>query len=121
MTSRVHDATTPQQTQEGSTTMKNPISRMQKTLLWVTIVPMLAIGILGGVGTYSNLSHRYGGETALGALAAGEGATAVMALVLLVTTLFNRPAPLVVRLGLWALPAAAAAMGATAAKGIGQT
>ncbi|MEW1804697.1 hypothetical protein AB0428_33365, partial [Streptomyces virginiae] len=99
MTSRVHESTAPQQTQEGSTTMKNPISRMQKTLLWVTIVPMLAIGILGGVGTYSNLSHRYGGETALGALAAGEGATAVMALVLLVTTLFNRPAPLVVRLG----------------------
>ncbi|WP_329449430.1 conjugal transfer protein (plasmid) [Streptomyces sp. NBC_01426] len=121
MTPRVHDTTPPHETQEGSTTMKNRLSRTQKILLSVTIVPMLAIGVLGGVGTYSNLSHRYGGETALGALAAGEGATAVMALVLLVTTLFNRPAPLVVRLGLWALPAAAAAMGATAANGIGQT
>ncbi|MGX1659250.1 hypothetical protein ACWIGH_30465, partial [Streptomyces albidoflavus] len=47
-------------------------------------------------------------RAALGALAAGEGATAVMALVLLVTTLFGRTAPVVVRLGLarnrWARP-----------------
>ncbi|MER8237431.1 conjugal transfer protein [Streptomyces sp. NPDC094049] len=101
--------------------MKNPISRIQKTLVIATIVPMVAIGVLGGIGTYTNLSAKYGGETALGALAAGEGATAVMALVLLVTTLFNRPAPQIVRAGLWALPAAAAVMGATAATGLGQT
>ncbi|MFC9265624.1 conjugal transfer protein [Streptomyces hydrogenans] len=101
--------------------MKNPISKLQKTLLIATIVPMVAIGVLGGIGTYNNLSVKYGGETALGALAAGEGATAVMALVLLVTTLFSRPAPRIVRAGLWALPAAAAVMGATAAEGLGQT
>ncbi|MEU8764953.1 conjugal transfer protein [Streptomyces sp. NPDC048659] len=101
--------------------MKNPISKLQKTLLIATIVPMVAIGVLGGIGTYNNLSVKYGGETALGALAAGEGATAVMALVLLVTTLFSRPAPRIVRAGLWALPAAAAVMGATAAHGLGQT
>ncbi|MGW8768698.1 conjugal transfer protein [Streptomyces sp. NPDC055815] len=101
--------------------MKNPLSKMQKTLLIATILPMLAIGVLGGIGTYSNLSARYGSETALGALGAGEGATAILALVLLVTTLFSRPAPRIVRAGLWALPGAAAVMGATAAEGLGQT
>ncbi|MFD4570515.1 conjugal transfer protein [Streptomyces sp. NPDC058467] len=91
------------------------------TLLSVTALVMVGVGVLGGVGTYSNLAHRYGSETALGALGAGEGATAVLALVLLVTTVFNRTAPRLVRLGLWALPTAAAVMGATAAEGIGQT
>jgi len=100
---------------------KKPLGWVKVTLLFITAVVMVGVGVLGGVGTYSNLSHRYGGETALGALGAGEGATAVLALVLLVTTVFGRPAPKLVRLGLWALPAAAAAMGATAAHGTGQT
>ncbi len=100
---------------------KKPLGGVKITLLSITAAVMVGVGVLGGVGTYSNLSHRYGSETALGALGAGEGATAVLALVLLVTTLFNRAAPKLVRLGLWALPAAAAVMGATAAKGIGQT
>lgn len=101
--------------------MKKSLGWVKITLLSVTALVMVGVGALGGVGTYSNLSHRYGGETALGALGAGEGATAVLALVLLVTTVFNRPAPKLVRLGLWALPAAAAVMGATAANGTGQT
>ncbi|MEU3078529.1 conjugal transfer protein [Streptomyces laurentii] len=100
---------------------KRKLSKMQRNLLAVTVVPMVAVGVLGGIGTFNNLSTAYGGETALGALAAGEGATAILALVLLVTTLFGRSAPLVVRAGLWALPAAAAVMGATAAHGKGQT
>ncbi|OYP09977.1 hypothetical protein CFC35_41920 [Streptomyces sp. FBKL.4005] len=101
--------------------MKKPLGRVKIGLLIITALVMVGVGILGGVGTYSNLSGRYGGETALGALGAGEGATAVLALVLLVTTVFGRPAPRVVRLGLWALPAAAGIMGATAADGMGQT
>ncbi|MFF2228952.1 conjugal transfer protein, partial [Streptomyces globisporus] len=76
--------------------------------------------IAGGVGTYTNLGAKYGEGTAVGALAAGEGATAVLALVLLVTTLLGQSAPALVRAGLWALPAAAAAMGATAAADLGQ-
>ncbi|MER7659814.1 conjugal transfer protein [Streptomyces albidoflavus] len=101
--------------------MKKPLGWVKITLLSITALVMVGVGVLGGVGTYSNLSHRYGGETALGALGAGEGATAVLALVLLVTTVFGRPSPKLVRLGLWALPAAAAVMGATAADGTGQT
>ncbi|MFJ8677721.1 conjugal transfer protein [Streptomyces sp. NPDC093589] len=101
--------------------MKKPLGWVKISLLAITALVMVGVGILGGVGTYSNLSSRYGGETALGALGAGEGATAVLALVLLVTTVFNRPSPRLVRFGLWALPAAAAVMGATAAEGTGQT
>ncbi|MFF2902848.1 conjugal transfer protein [Streptomyces sp. NPDC057966] len=96
------------------------LTRMQKTVLVTAIIPMVAVGVAGGIGTYTNISGKYGEGTAVGALAAGEGATAVLALVLLVTTLLGQSAPALVRAALWALPAAAAAMGATAATGIGQ-
>lgn len=100
--------------------MKQQLTKTQKVVLWLAIVPMIAVGVAGGVGTYTNISGKYGSGTAVGALAAGEGATAVLALVLLVTTLLGQSAPALVRTGLWALPAAAAVMGATAAKDIGQ-
>ncbi|NEC15083.1 conjugal transfer protein [Streptomyces sp. SID8014] len=93
----------------------------QKWLLGLVIAPMLAVGVAGGIGTYGNISGKYGSSTATGALAAGEGATVVLALVLLITTLLGQAAPSLVRLGLWLLPAAAGVMGATAAEGAGQT
>ncbi|MFH9988434.1 conjugal transfer protein [Streptomyces luteogriseus] len=82
---------------------------------------MLATGVFGGIGTYSNIGHAYGKGTALGALAAGEGATAVLALVLLGLTMLGQSSPRIVRIGLWALPAAAAVMGAMAAPDPGRT
>ncbi|MEV0991830.1 hypothetical protein [Streptomyces sp. NPDC049949] len=82
---------------------------------------MLATGAAGGVGTFSNIKGAYGSGTALGALAAGEGATAVLALVLLGLTMLGQAAPLVVRAGLWLLPAAASVMAGMAADGPGRT
>ncbi|WP_229859909.1 conjugal transfer protein [Streptomyces anandii] len=82
---------------------------------------MVATGAAGGVGTFSNISRAYGQGTALGAVAAGEGATAVLALVLLGLTMLGQSSPLPVRLGLWALPAAASVMAATAATDPGRT
>ncbi|MFK0114959.1 conjugal transfer protein [Streptomyces sp. NPDC090994] len=82
---------------------------------------MLGTGVFGGIGTYSNIGHSYGKGTALGALAAGEGATAVLALVLLGLTMLGQSSPRIVRAGLWALPAAAAVMGAMAAPDPGRT
>ncbi|MFB8384973.1 conjugal transfer protein [Streptomyces rubiginosohelvolus] len=112
----------PGQTEDApETTTRRKLTGMQIGLLIAVIAPMIAVGIAGGIGTYSNISGKYGGETATGALAAGEGATVVLALVLLVTTLLGQAAPRIVRLGLWLLPAAAGVMGATAAKGVGQT
>ncbi|WP_225611455.1 conjugal transfer protein, partial [Streptomyces sp. H28] len=81
---------------------------------------MLATGVFGGIGTYSNIGDSYGKGTALGALAAGEGATAVLALVLLGLTMLGQSSPRIVRMGLWALPAAAAVMGAMAAPDLGR-
>jgi hypothetical protein len=92
------------------------LSRTQKIVLGAAFVPMLATGIAGGAGTYSNISSAYGTGTALGAVAAGEGATAVLALVLLGLTMLGQASPLVIRLGLWALPAAASGMSAMAAE-----
>ena len=103
------------------TEKKNKLTKMQRTLLVLTIIPILGVGVMGGIGTYTNLSAVYGKGTALGALAAGEGATAVMALILVITTALGQSSPLIVRAGLWALPLAAAGMGATAAEGIGET
>ncbi|MFD5415753.1 hypothetical protein [Streptomyces nojiriensis] len=82
---------------------------------------MIGTGVMGGAGTYSNISHAYGTGTALGAVAAGEGATAVLGLVLLGLTMLGQSSPRVIRLGLWALPAAASVMAAMAAPDAGRT
>ncbi|MFE7973746.1 conjugal transfer protein [Streptomyces shenzhenensis] len=97
------------------------LNRVQIGVLTTAFVPMLATGVVGGIGTYSNIGHAYGKGTALGALGAGEGATAVLALVLLGLTLLGQSSPRVIRAGLWALPAAAAFMGAMAAPDPGRT
>lgn len=97
------------------------LTHTQIGVLAAAFVPMLATGVFGGIGTYSNIGHAYGKGTALGALAAGEGATAVLALVLLGLTMLGQSSPRIVRAGLWALPAAAAVMGAMAAPDAGRT
>lgn len=100
---------------------RKPLTKVQIGVLTAAFVPMLATGVVGGIGTYSNIGHAYGTGTALGALGAGEGATAVLALVLLGLTMLGQSSPRVVRIGLWALPAAAAVMGAMAAPDAGRT
>ncbi|MCX4541906.1 hypothetical protein [Streptomyces sp. NBC_01565] len=97
------------------------LTRAQKIVLTAAFVPMLATGAAGGAGTFSNIKGAYGSGTALGAVAAGEGATAVLALVLLGLTMLGQASPPVVRIGLWLLPTAAAAMAAMAAEGAGRT
>ncbi|UDM01260.1 conjugal transfer protein [Streptomyces longhuiensis] len=104
-----------------TTQPRKPLSKVQIIVLSAAFVPMLATGAFGGIGTYSNISRAYGKGTALGAVAAGEGATAVLALVLLGLTMLGQSSPRIVRLGLWALPAAASAMAAMAADDPGTT
>ncbi|MGW1814122.1 hypothetical protein ACWCQM_11250 [Streptomyces sp. NPDC002125] len=84
----------------------------QKWVLALATLPMIAVGIGGAIGTYANATaelHR--AETALGVVAAGEGATLVAAIVMIGVTMLGQAAPLVVRAALWALPAAASTMG----------
>ncbi|MGW7194989.1 conjugal transfer protein [Streptomyces chryseus] len=102
-------------------TTRQSLTKVQKVVLTAAFVPMLATGVAGGAGTYSNISHAYGSGTALGAVAAGEGTTAVLALVLLGLTMLGQSSPTIIRVGLWALPAAASAMAATAADDPGRT
>ncbi|WP_327168805.1 conjugal transfer protein [Streptomyces subrutilus] len=102
-------------------TTRRSLSTVQRVVLTAAFVPMLATGVAGGVGTYSNISRAYGSGTALGAVAAGEGATAVLALVLLGLTMLGQASPRIIRLGLWALPAAASVMAAMAADDPGRT
>ncbi|MFF7388909.1 conjugal transfer protein [Streptomyces scabiei] len=100
---------------------RRELTNPQIAVLAAAFVPMLATGVAGGYGTYSNISHAYGTGTALGAVAAGEGATAVLALVLLGLTMLGQSSPSVVRTGLWVLPAAASVMAAMAAPDLGRT
>ncbi len=92
-----------------------PLTGAQRVVLGLAFVPMLATGGAGGYGTFSNIKGAYDSGTALGAVAAGEGATAVLALVMLGLTMLGQSSPAVVRAGLWALPAAASVMSAVAA------
>ncbi|MFF6940768.1 conjugal transfer protein [Streptomyces lavendulae] len=103
------------------TTTRKALTKAQKIVLTAAFVPMLATGVAGGVGTFSNISRAYGSGTALGAVAAGEGATAVLALVLLGLTMLGQSSPGIIRVGLWALPAAASVMAAMAADDPGRT
>ncbi|MFG3169235.1 conjugal transfer protein [Streptomyces sp. NPDC048200] len=105
----------------NATVSRRSLSRAQKIVLTAAFVPMVATGVAGGAGTFSNISTSYGRGTALGAVAAGEGATAVLALVLLGLTMLGQSSPHTVRLGLWALPAAATVMAATAGTDAGHT
>ncbi|WP_421108271.1 hypothetical protein [Streptomyces sp. NEAU-S77] len=93
------------------------LSRGQAYVLGAAAVPMVAFGGMGAWGTYSNITsvfHR--SATALGVVAAGEGATLVLALVLVGLTMLGQSAPAAVRIGLWTLPAVASLTGVAVAK-----
>ncbi|MEV3996727.1 hypothetical protein AB0K62_13755 [Streptomyces halstedii] len=107
-TSPTPDQVTP--TAGGSLVRK--LTTGQKVVLALATLPMIAVGIGGAIGTYANATaelHR--SETAIGVVAAGEGATLVAAIVMIGVTMLGQAAPLVVRAALWALPAAASTMG----------
>lgn len=92
------------------------LTRGQKTVLTLTTLPMAAVGGFGGWGTYTNIVTEFGrAATAAGAVAAGEGVTLVLALVMIVLTMFGQSSPAVVRAGLWLAPLAASAIGLTVA------
>lgn len=88
------------------------LTKGQAVILGTAVVPMLAAGGLGGWGTYANVLVEFGrGATAIGVVAAGEGVTLVLALVMVGLTMLGQSAPLAVRTGMWAAPLAAAGIG----------
>ncbi|MEU3602251.1 hypothetical protein ABZ714_26565 [Streptomyces sp. NPDC006798] len=94
------------------------LTRGQAVILGAAAVPMLVVGGLGAWGTFTNIKRQFPEDaTALGVVAAGEGATLVLALVMVGLTLLGQSSPTVVRLGLWLLPAVASGTGAVIADG----
>ncbi|MFC9606086.1 hypothetical protein ACFTTN_21805 [Streptomyces niveus] len=90
----------------------NKLTRGQIACLIGATVPMIAAGGLGGWGTYTNIAAEFGrAATAIGVVAAGEGVTLVLAMVMVGLTLLGQSSPAPVRAGLWLAPIAAAATG----------
>ena len=88
------------------------LTRGQIVAFTAATLPMIAVGVGGGIGTYNNAKTQLGsGETALGMLAAGEGATLVAAIVMIAVTMLGQAAPRTARAALWLVPLAAAVMG----------
>lgn len=88
------------------------MSKGQVAVLVATATPMAAVGAAGGVATYVNMDnvlHR--SASALGLVAAGEGAVLICALVSLAVTLMGQHTPAPVRLGMWLVPLVASGTG----------
>ncbi|GGS47926.1 hypothetical protein [Streptomyces violaceus] len=92
------------------------LTRGQVVVLGAAAVLMVAVGGFGGWGTYSNaVSEFHRQATAAGVVAAGEGLTLILAMVMLGRTMMNQSSPAVVRVGMWLAPASASCIGVTIA------
>lgn len=92
------------------------LTRGQAIVLGAATIPMIGAGVAGGWGTYTNIVTEFGrAATALGVVAAGEGVTLVLAMVMVGLTMLGQAAPAPVRVGLWLAPVAAALTGVAVA------
>ncbi|WP_112469430.1 hypothetical protein [Streptomyces triticisoli] len=88
------------------------LTRGQSVVLGAAAAVMVAVGIAGAVGTFSNVLAEFGRKAAaVGVVAAGEGLTLILALTLLGLTLLGQSSPAWVRVGLWLAPLAACGIG----------
>lgn len=88
------------------------LTKGQIGVLATAAVVMVAVGVAGAIGTFSNALAEFGREaTAAGVVAAGEGLTLILALTMLGLTLLGQSSPVWVRVGLWLAPLAACGTG----------
>lgn len=88
------------------------LTKGQQKVLGGAAVLMVAVGVAGAVGTFSNALAEFGRKaTAAGVVAAGEGLTLILALTMVGLTLLQQSAPAWVRVGLWLAPLAACGTG----------
>lgn len=91
----------------------------QAIVLGAAATAMMVVGGLGAWGTYSNAVTEFHRQaTAAGVVAAGEGLTLVLALIMLGRTMLGMASPAVVRGGMWLAPLSAAAIGTTIASDV---
>ncbi|MER8004967.1 hypothetical protein [Streptomyces sp. NPDC094149] len=88
------------------------LTKGQAWVLSVAAAAMVAVGGVGAVGTYSNAVTAFHREaTAAGVVAAGEGLTLILALIMLGRTMLGMASPGVVRGGMWLAPLSASCLG----------
>lgn len=88
------------------------LTKGQIVVLGAAAAVMVAVGIAGAIGTYSNALAEFARQaTAAGVVAAGEGLTLILALTMVGLTLLGQSAPVWVRVGLWLAPVAACGTG----------
>ncbi|MGW3024814.1 GIY-YIG nuclease family protein [Streptomyces sp. NPDC001221] len=93
-------------------TTHRELTRGQAVVLGAAAVAMVAVGGFGAWGTYSNaVSAFHRQATAAGVVAAGEGLTLILALIMLGRTMLNMASPAVVRGGMWLAPLSASCIG----------
>ncbi|MEU2339938.1 hypothetical protein ABZ608_41505 [Streptomyces sp. NPDC013172] len=84
----------------------------QAVVLGAAAVAMVVVGAFGAWGTYTNAVTAFHRQaTAAGVVAAGEGLTLILALIMLGRTMLNMPSPAVVRGGMWLAPLTASLIG----------
>jgi len=92
------------------------LTKWQTGVLGTAAALMVAVGVVGAAGTYSNaVSEFHRQATAAGVVAAGEGLTLILAMVMLGRTMLGQSSPGVVRLGMWLAPVSASCIGITIA------
>ncbi|MEV7240438.1 conjugal transfer protein [Streptomyces sp. NPDC093248] len=88
------------------------LTKGQISVLTAAAVAMLAVGGFGAWGTFTNVTaefHR--AATAAGVVAAGEGLTLILSLIMLGRTMLGMASPAAVRVGLWLAPVSASFTG----------
>lgn len=84
----------------------------QGLVLGAGAIAMAVVGGFGAWGTYTNAVTAFHRQaTAAGVVAAGEGLTLILALVMLGRTMLGMAAPAVVRGGMWLAPLSASGIG----------
>ncbi len=92
------------------------LTKGQAWVLGVTAAAMVVVGGAGSWGTYTNAVTAFHRQaTAAGVVAAGEGVTLILALVMLGRTMLGMSSPAVVRAGMWLAPVSASSIGITIA------
>ncbi|MEW2300254.1 conjugal transfer protein [Streptomyces sp. NPDC006655] len=95
------------------------LTRGQAVVLGAAAVAMVVVGAFGAWGTYTNAGAAFHRQaTAAGVVAAGEGLTLILALIMLGRTMLNMPSPAVVRGGMWLAPLTASLIGIAIASDI---
>ncbi|PAK25803.1 hypothetical protein CJD44_14340 [Streptomyces sp. alain-838] len=92
------------------------LTKGQIAILVVASILMAGVGGFGAWGTYTNTVEEFHRQaTAAGVVAAGEGLTLILALVMLLRTMLGQSSPAIVRLGMWLAPVSASCIGVTIA------